>query len=189
MIRIAFIAFLCLLALFIGGFFWYVTRFQSESVISDLANADTVIVLTGGTNRIKQGLNILQAGKADHLFISGVGEGIALKDLAQNHPGIVGFEERITLGREANNTRGNASEVRRYLLANQLESIILVTSYYHMPRSLLEHRAMLPTVHIIPFSVQPDRVEHGDWWMQPATIRLYFTEYYKYLASLILPGY
>ncbi len=189
MIRIAFITFLCLLMIAMAGFLWYISRFQPEPDIADLQEADSVIVLTGGTNRIRQGLNILQEGKADRLLISGVGEATELPDIAVNHPEIADYAQRITLGREASSTRENASEVRSYIQEHDLESIILVTSYYHMPRSLLEHRALLPTVSITPFPVQPDQLQHTGWWKTPSTIRLYLTEYYKYLASLIIPGY
>ena len=146
---------------------------------------DAIVVLTGGSGRIEVGLEQLAQGRAKKLFVSGVPRGVLLAEL----PGLANATpERIAccvvLGHEADNTIGNARETAAWMLAEGFHSLRLVTSNYHMPRSLLEFRRAMPGIEIVPHPVIPERVRQNDWWRWPGTTMLIVTEYSKYLLAL-----
>jgi len=66
-------------------------------------------------------------------------------------------------------------------------SVRLVTSSYHMPRSLLEFSRAMPGVRIVPHPVFADRVKQGQWLVWPGTANLIVGEYEKYLLALARP--
>lgn len=145
---------------------------------------DAIVVLTGGSGRIEVGLEQLAQGRAKKLFVSGVPRGVAPAEL----PGLATAAPEqvaccVVLGHQADNTEGNARETAAWMLAEGFRSLRLVTSNYHMPRSLLEFRRAMPGVEIVPHSVIPESVRQSDWWRWPGTTTLIVTEYSKYLLA------
>lgn len=133
----------------VGYSFFYRNLPDEETHVK---NADAIVVLTGGRNRLKEGVLLLQRNKAPKLFISGVGEKIKIQDLLRGRN--QAFYSRVTLGHEATNTRENAQEVAKWSQSQGLHSMILVTNDYHMPRSLLEVKRLLPNLTIYPYAVK-----------------------------------
>lgn len=120
---------------------------------------DAIVVLTGGPDRINTGLDLLEAGRAEYLFISGVNEKVTVADIMalwQKQP--VEPPCCIALGRSARNTRQNAEETQFWVAAQGVGSIRLLTADYHMPRAYLEFHALLPnvaiTIHALPSAGQ-----------------------------------
>ena len=66
-----------------------------------------------------------------------------------------------------------------------MKSLRLITSIYHMPRSLLEFRYALPSVHIIPHPVFSELFQENRWWLTEYGLKLCFSEYIKYNLALI----
>jgi uncharacterized SAM-binding protein YcdF (DUF218 family) len=91
----------------------------------------------------------------------------------------------VTLGYMAEDTGSNASESAAWVRSNRISSVRLVTAGYHMPRSLLEFRAALPDVEIVPHPVFPKHVMLEDWWRRPGTASLVVGEYNKYLLAAL----
>ena len=59
-----------------------------------------------------------------------------------------------------------------------------------MPRAMAEVGHELPGVALVPYAVVSDRVKIYDWWDNPATARLLFLEYLKYIVArvrMVLP--
>src|SRR3546814_9347106 len=73
---------------------------------------DASVVLTGGPGRIDRALELLEAGQAKRLLISGVAREVKPRELAAEYkrPQQL-FDCCIALGFEAENTRSNATEV------------------------------------------------------------------------------
>lgn len=145
---------------------------------------DAIVVLTGGAERIDAGLALLAEGRAVKLFVSGVYRGVdvaALLRLARNAP--ADLECCIVLGYEADNTEGNARETATWMRSERFGSLRLVTASYHMPRSVLEFRAAMPDVVLVPHPVHPARFRQDDWWRFPGTASLILAEYHKYLLA------
>ena len=89
----------------------------------------------------------------------------------------------VTLGYDARSTEGNARESLRWLGENNFTTIRLVTANYHMNRSLLEFRRVMPQITVIPNPVFPRQVQDPYWFARPGTVILLFNEYHKYLVA------
>jgi uncharacterized SAM-binding protein YcdF (DUF218 family) len=175
--------------LWAGGFLYFLSLIPSAAE-APKARTDAVVVLTGGAERLAEGLRLLNAGLAARLFVSGVPEGIELKDLLaklpeKNRPRDAELLQCcIVLGHAANNTAGNAAETASWLAAEEMRSLRLVTADYHMPRSLLEFRKAVGGALILAHPVFPQEPAADGWrgWTGIASILL--REYAKYSLSL-----
>ena len=91
----------------------------------------------------------------------------------------------VVLGHVAENTRGNAIETAVWMYEEGFKSLRIVTANYHMPRSLLEFKSLMPDVEIVAHPVFPDNVKVDNWWRFPGSSALIASEYNKYVfASL-----
>jgi uncharacterized SAM-binding protein YcdF (DUF218 family) len=164
-----------------GGLIWFVyaTRLSPEAPPQ---HTDGIVALTGGAGRVDLALHLLATGRADRLLLSGIGGGTDLATLGRL-AGIdtASLESRITVGRYAASTRGNGIETAAWAERNRIDSLIVVTAAYHMPRALTELRQNLPNVHLFPLPVgsggAPGAAEKG------VTLRLEAAEYTKYLLT------
>ncbi|MEO1476396.1 MAG: YdcF family protein [Pseudomonadota bacterium] len=120
------------------------------------ATADAVIALTGGSGlRIAQALELVEAGAAPKMLISGVHPDVTAEEMANIAGGDAGtYECCVDFGYVAETTVGNAQESAEWVAANGYENIILVTSDYHMARSLLLLGKAMPETNLIPYSVR-----------------------------------
>lgn len=187
------VALSCLVAVaavaWLVGLVWFVGQIPRE--VGDLGRrTDAIVVLTGGSLRLETGFQLLSQNMAEKLFVSGVKKGVPFDDLlAVSALTPEDMECCITLGYMADDTGSNAVESAAWIGANRLTSIRLVTSGYHMPRSLLEFRRTLPQLEIVPHPVFPDRVMLDDWWRRPGTGSLVIVEFNKYLLSAARHGF
>ncbi len=164
----------------LAGFLWFVHAVNAPENTS--ARADGIVVLTGGADRIATGLRLLMQGRGRALLISGVGKGAELANLVRISgvdPGALA--SRITLGREATSTTGNADETAAWVASLNLHSLLVVTASYHMMRAMTELQRSLPGVQLIPAPVLPPALRTGGGSF--ATVRLLAQEYTKWLAS------
>ena len=145
---------------------------------------EAIVVLTGGSERITTGLRLLAQDKAGRMFVSGVHPGVDVARLlvVAGQPSPV-LAERIETGHAARDTAGNAAETAAWMQGRGYRSLRLVTSHYHMPRSLAEFRRALPEVKVIAHPVFASGVAKTAWWQRPATLGLVISEYNKYLLS------
>jgi len=167
----------------IAGFFAFVAALP-EQVAEPARRTDAIVVLTGGSGRVAAGLQLLERGRADKLFVSGVYKGVDVTELlrvSQQAPRWLAC--CVTLGYEAETTFGNALETAAWVRDNEFDSARLVTAAYHMPRSLLEFRRRMPEVAIVPHPVFPEHVKQDEWWRWPGSANLLIGEYGKYLVA------
>lgn len=169
--------------LWLLGLVWF-ARSLPTAVADPERMTDAIVVLTGGSGRVAKGVTLLAEGKAKKLFVSGVYQGVdveALLQLERQAPDEVAC--CIALGHEAEDTRGNALETAAWLDDQGFTSLRLVTAAYHMPRSLLEFRAVMPNVEIVPNPVFSQHFKQDDWWRWPGSASLLAREYSKYLLA------
>jgi uncharacterized SAM-binding protein YcdF (DUF218 family) len=170
------------LVLGFGAFLWLL---PNQEVALD-RNADGIVVLTGGTSRVSDALELLASGHGKRLLITGVNPGTTTNDIAREVPHYGRFLSCcVDLDYSALNTLGNAVETRRWALDRGFHSLIIVTSAYHMPRARAEIAHQLPDVTLIPFPVVSDRLRVEPWWANSTTTRLVLSEYFKYLFATI----
>jgi len=175
-----------LLALaFVTGLLWFAGQIPDSSA-DDGRPTDGVVVLTGGSARIDEGLALMAGGRAQRLLVSGVFPGVTLAELMQ-HSAYTEADVSccVDLGYNADDTAGNAVETTDWMRRNGFRSITLVTAAYHMPRSLLELRRAMPDAVIVPHPVYPQGFRHDDWWYRSNSAALLVSEYAKFLFAWV----
>ena len=189
-VRLLSIVVLMLFAMWATGFYQFAQLIPGSSP-DGKQSADAIVVLTGGVGRVGEGLSLLERGLGKKLFVSGVYRGVDVQKLlkvAQQAPG--NLECCISLGYAADNTRGNAIETAKWIRAKGINSVRIVTASYHMPRSLLEFRWVLPDdIRIISHPVFPDGFPAKKWWRDFGALRLAMSEYHKYWFAWFMGGF
>ena len=144
------------------------------------AATDAVIVLTGGPGRIPRGLDILDRGLAEQMFVSGVDREVKPDEFAEEFD--VGAREMeccVKLGYLAVDTRSNAGEAAQWMADNAFTSARVVTTDWHMARAFSEVAEAMPAgVRLVTDAVRS----------QPELATL-FLEYNKLLASELTRGF
>lgn len=182
--RLGLLALLSLLgAAYLAGLFIF-TGSLPKAVLEPDRETDAIVVLTGGSGRIDTAFQLLHEKRARKLFISGVYRGLDMAELLRiSHQAPEEVACCVALGYAATDTIGNATETAEWMAREKYRSLRLVTSGYHMPRSLWEFRRAMPGIEIVPHPVFPENVRQDDWWMWPGTASLMMGEYNKYLAA------
>ena len=160
------------------------------SVSDTVTPCDAIVVLTGGRERLKTAVQLWRADRESWLFISGVFPNTPVAALFPEVATDEGaLQKRLVVGRLAGDTVGNAVETAIWVREHNIRSIRLVTSAYHMPRSLIEFKAILPTgVRIIPNPVFSSTIAREGWWYHGGTLGLFAAEYSKYLVARVWQG-
>lgn len=166
------------------GFFWFAANIPSEDVSLE-RKADGIVVLTGAASRIPDAIELLAAERGQRLLITGVHRATSAKEIARLTPLYSKyFTCCIDLDRSALNTFGNALETKRWAHEHNFNSLIVVTSNWHLPRAMAELAHQLPETLLIPYPVMSEKVKTEPWWQNLDTARFLFAEYLKYLFAL-----
>ena len=169
----------------LGGLVWYASLIPRPGAPSPV-KSEAIVVLTGGSDRMAEGLRLLEGGIGRKLFVSGVYHRVEVKELlrvAKKNPGEL--ECCIELGYTADNTAGNARETAAWMDKEGFRSLRLVTASYHMPRSLVEFHRAMPEIEIIVHPVFPEGFKRDEWWLWPGSTTLIASEFGKYLMALV----
>jgi len=153
------------------GFLWFVVTLPGEA---DAVTTDAVIVPTGGAGRIARGLEVLDQGLAARMLVSGVDPEVRPVEFAAEF----GVEPEqmeccVTLGFAAVDTRSNAAETAKWVAQNEVTSLRLVTTDWHMRRAAGEVERTLPDHVTVIRDAVPSQPDFGTL----------FLEYHKLLAS------
>jgi uncharacterized SAM-binding protein YcdF (DUF218 family) len=167
-----------------GGFFWFAAQIQGEEVSIE-RKADGIVALTGAASRIPDAIELLAAERGRRLLITGVHRATSASEIARLTPLYSKFFICcIDLDRSALNTFGNALEAKRWAREHSFNSLIVVTSNWHMPRAMAEIQHQLPDVALIAYPVISEKVKTEPWWENIGTARFLVAEYLKYLFAL-----
>jgi uncharacterized SAM-binding protein YcdF (DUF218 family) len=173
----------------LGFAIWLGSFLAFASTVADLQptgdeQADGIVVLTGGRERIRGAMELLRGGHGRRLLITGVHHSTRSEDLAR--AGEVSeslLQCCIDLGFEAETTIGNAQEAAEWAHRNGFTSLIVVTSAYHLPRSLTEFSVALPGVTLKPYPIHHADLDLKHWYMDQDAAKLLIGEYVKYTLS------
>lgn len=172
------------MAIFGGGFVWFVEGVPRDEIALG-RYADGIVVVTGGASRIVDAIELLSAGRGRRLLISGVHPTTTSRELARLMPE---FGHLIAccvdLDHSAVNTVGNAIETRLWAKAQGFHSLIVVTSNYHIARTMAELAWHMPEVELIPFPVVSGRMRNESWWNM-GSARLLVGEYLKFIFAQV----
>jgi uncharacterized SAM-binding protein YcdF (DUF218 family) len=180
-----------LAAIFVGaaiGFVGFLSQLRGAEIRPE-RRADGIVVLTGGSSRVSDAMELLADGYGKRLLISGVHPTNAASDISRSLPDNSPPDNQallsccVDLDRSAVNTRSNAAETRRWARDRGFKSLIVVTSNYHMPRAIVELSHAMPDIALVPFAVVGDKWRDEPWWTSGTTVRLLLSEYAKYVAA------
>ncbi len=153
--------------------------------------SSNIVILTGGTNRIKDGLKIiedLRKSKKNNykILVSGTGIGFTKNSLKNKlgsnfNPQLI--DCCIELESVSKNTFTNARETFKWTKKNKIKEFILITSNYHMPRAILEFKNIMPNLKIYTYSITPKKHDIKNWLSSYPTFDLVFKEYCKYIIA------
>jgi uncharacterized SAM-binding protein YcdF (DUF218 family) len=167
---------------FCGGFVIFASSIARNAPTAGL-QADGIVVLTGGEHRLIEAARLLTEGRGRRLLISGANRAATRHDLYLKSGLSPALFERVDVGYAAHDTIGNADETKAWAGSNGFSRLIIVTSSYHMPRSLIELGRAMPGTALVPYPVVSRNFRTERWWMHGATARLLFSEYLKFLPS------
>lgn len=153
------------------GFLWFAVDLPRPA--GKLAT-DAVIVPTGGAGRIARGLDVLDQELARRMLVTGVDPEVKPGEFAAEFEVPQALMECcVSLGFMAVDTRGNANETAEWVKRNEVRSLRLVTTDWHMRRAAGELDRKLPDgVRVVRDAVPS----------QPSLWAL-FLEYHKLIAS------
>ena len=173
-------------AAFFIGFAAFSTHVARLATPASLEDADAIIVLTGGHQRLDAAVDLLKSGKGKRLLISGVHPSARPVDLQRATGGDARlFACCVDIDRAALDTIGNAEESAKWVNTHAYDKVIVVTNNYHMPRSLLELERMIDSAELLPYPVVNTRLDDGAWLLNPDARRVLFMEYTKFLAAVV----
>ena len=182
--RLIWTAVVILVGAYVVGFLVFVSHLPRAP--DGEVRADGIVALTGGNSRLFAAAALLEDGAGRRLLISGVHPSITKSDLKRIVRGGARFDCCTDLGFAATSTHGNADEAARWARAHGYRSLVIVTSDYHMPRTLREFSTRMPKVRLVPYPVEEAGVDVDEWWRDPRTLRVLHLEYAKYLASIVI---
>lgn len=175
----------CLLVLLIISVLFVDFVYKTFSFSVRDIDPDAVVVLAGGKGRIEEGIRLYRAGKGRQLFLIGVDPVVKKTDLYKESTGVRSGEQ-VYLEKASRNTLENALFARELISKNKVRSMLLITSRYHMKRSLLIFRSILPKdIAIYPHPVSSTNSLEG-WWSHGGSLRLLFSEFYKYCLYRVI---
>ncbi|MCA0317963.1 MAG: YdcF family protein [Proteobacteria bacterium] len=147
---------------------------------------EAIVAMTGGSYRVSDAVGLLGSGHGRRLLVSGVNPMVREREFARAVPAALPFLGCcIDLDHRALNTRGNAIETAKWARLHAFRSLLVVTSSYHMPRTMLELQHLLPDVQLVAYPVQTDALNPTGWWKDRASVKILGFEYAKYLLAAV----
>ena len=190
------IFFIALLILIITYFLIELLHFKEKIIANEKypnkINTN-IVILTGGTNRIKDGFDIIK--KFDEkskykikILVSGTGKGftkLSLQNMLSPDFDLKLIKCCVELDAISQNTYSNAKQTWKWSIRNNIKEFILITSNYHMPRSILEFKNKMPNIRILTYPIKPRKHEINNWLNSFETFSLIFNEFCKFIISNI----
>ena len=183
-------ALLVLALIWTAGLFAFAARVQQSTLQqAEPAPADGIVALTGANSneRIAAAVQLLADHRGQRVLVSGVNRGVTREQLrAASGTARRLYDCCVDLGFTAADTVGNARETADWARTMRYRSLTIVTSDYHMPRAMLELRAVLrpPAFTLQTYAAPTSALRARAWWRSPGAARLLAVEYCKYLAIL-----
>jgi len=146
-------------------------------------SVDVIIVLSGGTGRVDEGIKLYQMGYANEILFSGVGAPSMVREAES-----LGIpENHILLEDESDSTFENAKYSSEIMKAKGFTSAIIVTSPYHTRRAMVIFGQFFKKQHFIVCYATFDPSISSGWWKNQTTRIEVLTEYLKLGLHYILP--
>jgi len=176
--------FLTVAGVFLWAFVHELRQIAAQPVSSwtEDASADCAVVLTGGPNRIREGVDLLTRRAVQKLIISGVHPQAGIRDILPLWPFYGEIREQdVILERRSRTTYGNAQQSLQLVEALRCRDLILITSRTHMRRALATfHAEFPPQITIIPRAVIASSFEPTWAEISTETVKALFYSLWAY---------
>lgn len=162
-----------LLVAFLAGFLVFVDNLPKEKNTPVLNNVsfDGIIAYTGGQYRLGTTALIIKDGFKGPVLVTGAYPDVDIKNIFNK----LGLEpeqmNQINVDYSAISTAGNVQQTINWAKSNNLRTVLIITSYYHLPRTELLLSKQEDSVEFIYYPV----------FSNNASFKLLFAEYVKFL--------
>lgn len=173
------------LAVMIYDFTAFAGKAASTPLTLDV-EADAVVALTGGAGlRIETGIDLVTDKRGKRLLISGVHPDVTMADLEDIAGGISEtYICCVDIGYRAETTLGNAEETAEWAAEREYDSLIVVTSDYHLPRSMLVLQDAMPEILLKPYPVRTG-IDPSRIWSDPKSFQGVLREWAKWRVTTL----
>lgn len=146
---------------------------ETPSELDGCSAADVIITVSGGDTeaRTQEAIDLYKNGWAPRLIFSGAAmdksgpsNAAVMREqaIAQGIP-----EDKITIEEQSETTKENAENTNDILADKNIHTAIVVTSSYHMKRTILEFRERAPDVNFRAHPATADTQWSVWWWTTP----------------------
>jgi uncharacterized SAM-binding protein YcdF (DUF218 family) len=184
------VAVLVVALVWLAGLIAFADRVQRLAPPDPAPKADGIVALTGASDaRIQEAMDLLRAGKGRRVLVSGVNKQVTREQLRKvtSAPSSL-YDCCVDLDFDATNTVSNAKFTADWARGKGYKSLIVVTSDYHVPRSMLELHGAMPEVTLVPYPITTPSLDAKRWWRTAGGARFMTLEYSKYLVVLVREG-
>ncbi|RYZ71930.1 MAG: YdcF family protein [Proteobacteria bacterium] len=137
---------------------------QPVTIWKEDVSADCAVTLTGGPQRIREGIDLLSKKAILKLIISGVNPQSGLRDIFPQAPYYGDLRDQdVILERRSQTTFGNAQQTLPLVEALRCRDLVLITSRIHMRRALQTFKAEFPPHFPIIARAVPAITEPPSW--------------------------
>lgn len=179
MIRTIVIAVFVGLTVLIVGISWFLAPDNlmscgdSPSDVAGCEKADVIIAVSGGDTaaRTQEAITLYEHGWAPRLIFSGA----ALDKSGPSNAAVMRQQainqgvpaSAITIEQQSETTEQNAAKTSSILESKDTKSAVVVTSAYHMKRTMMEFRKKAPNIAFRAHPVTADDQWSVWWWTTP----------------------
>ena len=166
----------------IYGFIIFLKKINDNQVSFNY-QTDGIAVLTGGKGRINLGLELFKKNRNLRLIISGVDKKVSNKAIIPNN---FNNKSSITIDKASESTYENAKIINEWTSKYKLRNVTIITSYYHMPRSMMLIQSLTPTINFYAYPVEK-KISNKVSLKENILYYFFLTEeYIKYLLSHLI---
>lgn len=170
---------ICIIGLVVLSVLFIDFAYKTFSYRQNTQKAGAIVVLTGGKGRVEEGVRLYKKSRAEFLFFVGVDPSVIKSDLYRPNVGDPSANN-VILEKLSRNTLENSIFGRDIIVRSGVNSVLLITSRYHLKRASLLFRNSLPkNISIIPYPVDSVNLKES-WWIHGGSFQLLFREFYKY---------
>ena len=184
-IRLLFICFpLSVMLLLLFGFLKFlsiINQYDTEKRSSS-ENIKGIAVLAGGWGRIDKGLRVFNDNDNAKLILSGVSKNFSLN---KQKPFEKNTKDNLVIDNNSRSTLENAIEISSWAKKLNINRINVITSYYHIPRSLLLLKYYSPDIDFIANPVFKNNYEDKAIRKIIGNGTFLFEEYIKFVFTYI----
>jgi uncharacterized SAM-binding protein YcdF (DUF218 family) len=171
-------------AAFCLGFVYFLSQVHAAGRARPV-KADIIVVFSGEPKRIEIGTNLLARRAAPELIIVGQDNRDDISKMRAANKLL--FSCCVRIDQRSVNTSEDARLAKHLLKNSSGQSLILVTSAFHMPRARRELAQQVPEKRIIPYGVADDFYRISDIPRSAAVASAFLSQYVLYVSSGI-PG-